>query len=79
MIQLIGTVIPKSQYFCETHHHEKSYYCMDDRQLVCIYCAYHGEHAGHHCEQMDKAKTTVGQSLWKLKLKAAGNTCYYIV
>ncbi len=76
VMNLIGHVIPKSKHFCETHHHEKCYYCLDDKQLVCIYCAYHGEHAGHNCEHMDKARAAVDRTLWKVKVKASGEcTC----
>ena len=77
LMHLIGNVIPKSRHFCEIHHHEKSYYCLDDKQLVCIYCVYHGEHSGHKCEHVDTAKTTVGETLWNAKLKASGwdNEC----
>ena len=68
MIQVIGTgIVPKSKNLCDTHQHEKNYYCFDDCTLVCIYCAYHGDHSHHKCQHVDTAKHQVDQDLQKYK------------
>jgi hypothetical protein len=68
MIQVIGTgVMLKSRNLCDIHQHEKSYYCYDDCTLVCIYCAYQGDHAHHKCQHVDTAKQHMDGDLQKYK------------
>ena len=71
VVQLIGNVIPKSKYFCKTHQHDQAYYCFDDQTLVCIYCAYHGEHSGHECVPIEEAKKRKENALQEVKLQAS--------
>ena len=63
VIQMIGNVIPKSKYFCEAHHQNMDYYCLEDSCLVCIVCAYQGKHAGHSCKPVSLARTDVETQL----------------
>ena len=68
MIQVIGTgVVLKSRNLCDIHQHEKSYYCYDDCTLVCIYCAYQGDHSHHNCQHVDTAKQQMDSDLQKYK------------
>ena len=68
MIQVISTgVVPKAKNLCATHQQEKSYYCFDDHSLVCIYCAYQGDHSKHKCLHVDTAKREVDCDLQKYK------------
>ena len=68
MIQVIGTgVVLKSRNLCDIHQHEKSYYCYDDCTLVCIYCAYQGDHSHHKCQHVDTAKQQMDSDLQKYK------------
>ena len=68
MIQVISAgVVPKAKNLCPTHQHEKSYYCFDDRTLVCIYCAYHGDHSKHKCLHVDTARQELDCDLQKYK------------
>lgn len=68
MIQVIGAgVLLKSKNLCDIHQHEKSYYCHDDCTLVCIYCAYQGDHSHHKCQHVDTAKQQMDSDLQKLK------------
>ena len=68
MIQVIGTgVMLKSRNLCDIHQHEKSYYCYDDCTLVCIYCAYQGDHSHHKCQHVDTAKQQMDSDLQKYK------------
>ena len=68
MIQVIGTgVVLKSKNLCDIHQHEKSYYCYDDCTLVCIYCAYQGDHSNHKCQHVDNAKQQMDSDLQKYK------------
>ena len=71
MIQLIGNVIPKSKHFCSTHQHDENYFCFTDQSLVCIYCAYHGEHKTHECKHIDEARQQVELSLQEVKRKVS--------
>lgn len=63
VIQMIGNVIPKSKYFCDTHKQNMDYYCFVDYCLVCIGCAYQGKHAGHLCKLVSEARTEVENQL----------------
>lgn len=76
LVQMIGkcSLVPKSRFFCSLHQHDKSFYCFDDQALVCIYCAYHGDHKGHNCLYMEEARTKVDDSLGVLKLQATNRT-----
>lgn len=68
MIEVIGTgLVPKSKNLCDIHKHEKSYYCFDDSILVCIYCAYHGDHSHHKCHHVDIAKEQMDHELHEHK------------
>lgn len=73
LVQMIGkcSLVPKSRFFCSLHQHDKSFYCLDDQALVCIYCAYHGGHKGHNCLYIEEARRKVEDSLGTLKLQAA--------
>ena len=72
MIQVIGTgVMLKSRNLCDIHQHEKSYYCYDDCTLVCIYCAYQGDHSLHKCQHVDTAKQHMDSDLQKYKQQVA--------
>lgn len=68
MLQIIENMLMKSKIVCQIHHHDKNYYCFDDHTMVCIYCAYHGEHSSHVCKHMDEARKEVEASLRKVKL-----------
>ena len=72
MIQLIGSVISKAKHFCPIHQHDRNYYCFHDNTLVCIYCAYHGEHAAHQCRPVDDAKKTIRDRLRPVRIQAQG-------
>lgn len=71
VIQIIGNVIPKSKHFCMTHQHDQTYYCFDDQTLVCIYCAYHGDHSSHECVSVEEAKRRKENTLQEVKLQAS--------
>lgn len=73
MIQIIGNMLSKSKHVCSIHNHDKNYYCFDDCMLVCIYCAYHGQHSSHVCKHVDEAKKEAEASLKKLKLSLSGH------
>ncbi len=68
MVQIILNMVSKSKTFCQIHQHDKNYYCFDDHSLVCIYCAYHGEHSSHTCKHVEEAKKEVEASVKKNKL-----------
>ena len=70
--QLVTSVLSKAKHFCPIHQHDRNYYCFHDKTLVCIYCAYHGEHAGHHCQLVNEAKQTVRDELRPLRMRAQG-------
>ncbi|CAI8015339.1 Tripartite motif-containing protein 72, partial [Geodia barretti] len=70
--QLVTSVLSKAKHFCPIHQHDRNYYCFRDKTLVCIYCAYHGEHAGHHCQLVNEAKQTVRDELRPLRMRAQG-------
>ena len=72
MVQLISTVLSKAKHFCPTHQHDRNYYCFQDKALVCIYCAYHGEHATHQCQPVNEAKLTIRDRLRPVKIQAQG-------
>ena len=72
MIQLVANVLSKAKHFCPTHQHDRNYYCFQDKTLVCIYCAYHGDHAGHHCQPVAEAKQTVRERLRAVRIQAQG-------
>ena len=72
MIQLLATVRSRAKHFCPTHQHDCNYYCLDDRVLVCIYCAYHGDHSGHRCQMVAEARETLREELRPLRLQARG-------
>lgn len=64
MVQVISAgVVLKSNNLCDTHQHEKHYYCFDDGILVCIYCAYDGDHCQHKCQHVDAAKQQIDHEL----------------
>lgn len=63
VIQMIGNVIPKSRYFCEVHQQNMNYYCFDDNCIVCIGCAYQGQHSEHSCKLVTEAKKEVESGL----------------
>ena len=70
MIQVISTgLICKSKNLCDIHQCERSYYCFDDCSLVCIYCAYHGEHCQHRCQHVDIARKEIDKDLQKYKVQ----------
>ena len=68
---MIGNVIPKSKHFCATHQHDQTYYCFDDQTLVCIYCAYHGDHSSHECVSVEEARKRKEDTLQEIKLQAS--------
>ena len=72
MIQLINTVRSKAKHFCPTHQHDCNYYCLEDKILVCIYCAYHGDHAGHRCQTVHEARETIKDELRPVRIQARG-------
>ena len=74
LMQMIGkcNLVPKSRFFCSLHQHDKSFYCFDDQTLICIYCAYHGDHKGHDCLYIEEARKKMEDSLAVLKLQASG-------
>lgn len=69
MIQLISSVLSKAKHFCPTHQHDLSYYCFEDKTLVCIYCAYHGDHASHQCRHVNEAKQVMREGLRGVRLQ----------
>ena len=73
MVQIIEKMVSKSKFFCQTHQHDKNYYCFDDHRLVCIYCAYHGEHSTHTCKHVDEARKEAEMSLKKVKLSMSNH------
>ena len=70
--QLVTTVLSKAKHFCPVHQHDRNYYCFKDKSLVCIYCAYHGEHAGHPCQPVSEARQVVRDELRPLRVRAQG-------
>lgn len=56
MVQIIKGAISRSRYFCHVHQQEKNHYCFNDNTLVCIYCAFHGEHLTHTCKHQEDAR-----------------------
>lgn len=72
MVQLIGTVLSKAKHFCPIHQHDRNYYCFQDDTLVCIYCAYHGEHATHLCRPVNDAKQVVRDRLRPVRIQTQG-------
>lgn len=73
MVQIIENMLSKSKYFCQTHQHDKNYYCFDDHILVCIYCAYHGSHSTHACKHLDEAKLEAEAVLKRVKLSVSSS------
>ena len=73
MIQLITTVRSKAKHFCLVHQHDQNYYCFQDKTLVCIYCAYHGEHANHRCLPVNEAKWAIREGLRGARIQALGH------
>lgn len=73
MVQIIGNIAAKSEYFCSIHQHDMNYYCFDDHTTVCIYCAYHGSHSSHNCKPMELAKKEAESSLRKVKLSVSNH------
>ena len=70
VIQIINTgLVYKSKNLCDIHQCERSYFCFDDSILVCIYCAYHGEHSQHKCQHVDVARDEIDKDLQKCKLQ----------
>lgn len=67
MTQIISNMLSKSKYICQTHQHDKNYYCFDDQELVCIYCAYHGGHSTHNCKHLDEARKETGDSITRAR------------
>lgn len=68
MVQVISAgVVPKCRHLCDMHQHEKNYYCIDDKVLVCIYCAYDGDHSQHKCQHVDTAKQQMDNDLHTYK------------
>ena len=72
MVQLISTVLSKAKHFCPTHQHDRNYYCFQDNALVCIYCAYHGDHAAHQCQPVNEAKQTIRDRLRPVRIQVQG-------
>ena len=70
--QLVTSVLSKAKHFCPIHQHDRNYYCLRDQILVCIYCAYHGEHAGHPCQPACEARQTVRGELRPLRMRVQG-------
>jgi hypothetical protein len=70
--QLVTSVLSKAKHFCPIHQHDRNYYCFHEKTLVCIYCAYHGEHAGHHCQPVNEARQTMRDELRPLRMRAQG-------
>lgn len=73
MVQIIANIMSKSKFFCREHQLDKDYYCFDDNNLVCIYCAYHGKHASHSCKHVEEARNDVFEVLRKLKISMANH------
>ena len=71
MAQIIANVTSKSKFLCPTHQHDMNYYCFDDQAVVCIYCAYQGEHSSHTCKHVEEAKKEVDTTLKKVRLSTA--------
>lgn len=49
------------------------YYCFDDHTIVCIYCAYHGNHSSHNCKPMEEARKEAESSLRKVELSVSNH------
>lgn len=73
MVQIIANIASKAKLFCPVHQHDMNYYCFDDHAIVCIYCAYHGEHASHTCKHLDEARKDVDTALRKVKLSVSSH------
>lgn len=73
MVQIIANLASKSKFFCSIHQHDTNYYCFDDHSVVCIYCAYHGEHSTHNCKHMEEAKKEAAVALRKVKLSVSSH------
>lgn len=74
MVQLIRTVLSKAKHFCPIHQHDRNYYCFQDKTLVCIYCAYHGDHTAHQCRPVKEAKQVIRDGLRAVRIQAQGRT-----
>lgn len=73
MIQIISNMLSKSKLFCKIHQQEKNYYCFDDHVLVCIYCAYQGEHSTHTCKHVEEAKKEAEAALKTVKMSVSNH------
>ena len=73
MVQIIGNMVSKSKFFCSIHQHDMNYYCFDDHTIVCIYCAYHGNHSSHNCKPIEEARKEAESSLRKVKLSVSSH------
>jgi hypothetical protein len=73
MVQIIANMAQKSKFFCPAHQHDMNYYCFDDQTMVCIYCAYHGEHSSHNCKHVDEAKKDADTRLKKVKVSVSNH------
>ena len=71
MVQIIKNAISKSKYYCRVHQQEKNYYCFNDDILVCIYCAFHGEHSTHMCKHLEDARKEAHRELQSVKLSVS--------
>ena len=70
--QLVTSLLSATKHLCPTHKHECNYYCFQDKALVCIYCAYHGDHAGHVCHTVSEARRMAREGLRPVKMRAQG-------
>ena len=68
MVQIIKNMISKSKYFCRIHQQENNYFCFNDNALVCIYCAFHGEHSTHTCKLIEDARKEANERLNNVRL-----------
>ena len=64
------SILSKAKYCCPVHQHDQNYYCLEDKCLVCIYCAYHGDHASHQCRPVNEAKHMVREDLQGVRRQA---------
>lgn len=73
MVEIIAKMASKSKFFCPVHQHDMNYYCFDDHAMVCIYCAYHGEHSSHDCKHVEEAKKEADACLRKVKVSISNH------
>lgn len=71
MVEIIVKMASKSKFFCPVHQHDMNYYCFNDDVMVCIYCAYHGDHSSHNCKHVEEAKKEADMCLKKAKVSVS--------